>query len=176
MTEALAAFGVLVTRHDPHVTSLVARLAGSGCTENDINSTVQAVFLQAWQAFSVSRSGSDSIWLYRLAARQALKQWRRRQQTQTVFSEELPVSVRDALTSLMPGPANAAALRARDKDLSDAIDQLPERQRAVVLLHYFEDYSCEDVARILNRPVSAAWSDLYEACRSLSGAAAWLGE
>jgi len=40
----------------------------------------------------------------------------------------------------------------------DALSQLPERDRAIVILRYFEDYSVEQVADVLDVPVSVVKS------------------
>ena len=174
----LEAFGTLVARHDRRVSALVARILGPGGTAEDVDDAVQDVFIQAWRALPGFRADAKfSTWLYRIAANRAVKQWHRtKRQAQTIREEELPLTVRDALTSLMPGPADTAALRARDKDLRTAIDHLPEKQRTAILLHYFEDYSCEEVAQMLGCSVGTVWSRLHYACRKLRESVAWLEE
>lgn len=47
--------------------------------------------------------------------------------------------------------------------LYDAISKLPEKQRVVVVLRYFKDYSEKDIAEILKIPVGTVKSRLHKA-------------
>jgi len=135
------AYGPLVARHDKRVYALVARVLGPGATADDVDDVAQDVFVQAWRALPKFRGNAQfSTWLYRIATNMAIKEWHRiKRRAQTVSEEELPVTVREALAEQMPGPADLAEQRARDQSLRAAIDRLPEKQRTVILLHYFED-------------------------------------
>ena len=174
-----SAFRELVARHDKRVYALVARVLGPGASADDVDDVAQDIFVQAWRALPRFRSdASFATWLYRIATNMAIKQWhRRKKQGQTaVFEAELPETTRAALADPAPGPAEEAALRARDRDLRAAIDRLPEKQRTVVLLHYFEEQTCEEVALLLGCSVGTVWSRLHYACRKLRDLAGWLEE
>lgn len=41
-----------------------------------------------------------------------------------------------------------------ERNLLEVIDQLPYKYRAVIHLHYYEDYSTKEIAGILQKPVS----------------------
>jgi len=173
------AFRELVARHDKRVYALVARVLGPGAAADDVDDVAQDVFVQAWRALPKFRSDARfSTWLYRIATNVAIKQWhRRKKQAQTaVFEAELPETIRAALADPARGPAEEATLRARDRALRAAIDRLPEKQRTVVLLHYFEEQTCEDVALLLGCSVGTVWSRLHYACRKLRELAGWLEE
>jgi len=51
-----------------------------------------------------------------------------------------------------------------------AILQLSETQRAVVILHFYEDLSLVEIADVLNRPPATVRSDLRRALNQLRGA------
>ena len=172
------AFGQLVARHDKRVYALVARVLGTGATRDDVDDTAQDVFVQAWRALPKFREEAKfSTWLYRIATNMAIKQWHRtKRQAQTVYEEELPNTVRAALAILDGSPEDIAAQRARDKALRTAIDRLPEKQRTVVLLHYYEEYSCEEISAVLNCSVGTVWSRLHYGCRKLRESVGWLRE
>ena len=173
-----SAFGELVGRHDKRVYALIARILGPGAAAEDVDDVAQDVFVQAWRALPRFRSDARfSTWLYRIATNMAIKQWhRRKKQGQTIFETELPETVRAALADPARGPAEESALRARDRDLRAAIDRLPEKQRTVVLLHYFEEQTCEEIAQLLGCSVGTVWSRLHYACRKLRELADWLEE
>ncbi len=60
--------------------------------------------------------------------------------------------------------------QARDQDLRDAIDALPEKQRLAVVLHYIEDASVEEIAKALRIPVGTVKSRLSAARAALRSA------
>jgi len=172
------AYGPLVARHDKRVYALVARVLGPTATADDVDDVAQDVFVQAWRALPKFRGDARfSTWLYRIATNMAIKQWHRnKRRAQTVSEEELPNTVRAALAILAPNPEDVAAQRARDGALRAAIDRLPEKQRTVILLHYFEEYTCEDIAALLECSVGTVWSRLHYGCRKLRESVGWLGE
>ncbi len=52
-------------------------------------------------------------------------------------------------------------------DLRKALDSLPERDKAVVELRYFEDLKLEEIAEILKENVSTVKSRLYRSIEKL---------
>ncbi len=170
------AFGRLVARHETRVYALIARVLGANGTADDVDDTAQDVFVQAWRALPRFREESRfSTWLHRIATNMAIKQWHRvKRRVPTVAAEDLPNTIRAALASDGPGPEEIAAQKARDRDLKDAIEKLPEKQRTVILLHYFEDYGCDEIAAVLGCSVGTVWSRLHYGCRKLRETAGWL--
>jgi RNA polymerase sigma factor (sigma-70 family) len=56
---------------------------------------------------------------------------------------------------------------ARDTSVRDVVDRLPERYRAVVLLHYYADLTVADCARAVGRPEGTVKRELAEARAAL---------
>ena len=54
-----------------------------------------------------------------------------------------------------------------------AVQQLPGRQRAVVVLHYYEDLPLVEIAAVLGRPASTVRSDLKRALARLRKDIPW---
>ena len=170
------AFGRLVARHETRVYALIARVLGANGTADDVDDTAQDVFVQAWRALPRFREEARfSTWLHRIATNMAIKQWHRvKRRAGTVATEDLPNTVRAALAADGPGPEEITTRNARDRDLRDAIEKLPEKQRTVILLHYFEDCACEEIAALLGCSVGTVWSRLHYGCRKLRDTAGWL--
>lgn len=57
--------------------------------------------------------------------------------------------------------------RYADIDLYRAIDMLPDKEKAVVLLKYFEDKKLEEIAQILDENISTVKSRLYRCMKKL---------
>jgi RNA polymerase sigma-70 factor (ECF subfamily) len=172
----VSAFGDLVQRHEKKVHALVARVLGQEATTDDIDDTVQDIFVQAWRAFPRFRGDAKfSTWLYRIATNMAIKQWHKNKRHRIIVADaDLPESVRITVADPRPSPADHAEARARDAALRAAIEALPEKQRTVILLHYFEDYACEEVAALTGCSVGTVWSRLHYACKKLRGTLDWL--
>lgn len=172
------AFGRLFARHDKRVYALVARVLGPAATADDVDDVAQDVFVQAWRALPKFRGDAQfSTWLYRIGTNMAIRQWHRaKRSAQAVSQEDLPPTVRAALAMADAGPEDVAALRARDRALRSAVEGLPDKQRTVLLLHYFEGLPCEEVAALLGCSVGTVWSRLHYGCRRLRQALGGLEE
>ncbi len=65
------------------------------------------------------------------------------------------------------GPAKHDVSSEARMDLAHALDQLTAEQRAAVALHYYQDLSVEETARVLKVPVDTMKSRLKTALRRL---------
>lgn len=54
-----------------------------------------------------------------------------------------------------------------DFDLQRALDSLPEQDRAIIILKFFEDKKLEEIAEILNENLSTIKSRLYRSMKKL---------
>jgi RNA polymerase sigma-70 factor (ECF subfamily) len=185
----LNAYGLLVDRHSQRVRSIVSRILLSAHDLNvmlqmvDIDDLSQEVFVQAWRALPrFRREARFSTWLYRIAVNRALKEYNHRRRGSGRYQG---VPVPDELLRHLASvhrdpnkpeldPEDLLQLRARDQALRSAIDDLPEKQRLVVLLHYFEECSCEEISAIAGCTVGTVWSRLHYACRRLQENLSWM--
>lgn len=53
-------------------------------------------------------------------------------------------------------------------DLQRALDSLPEQEKAIITMKYFEDKKLEEIAEILNENISTVKSKLYRSMKKLS--------
>jgi RNA polymerase sigma-70 factor (ECF subfamily) len=185
----LSAFGLLVDRHEQRVRSIVSRILMTSSDQRslmlnvDIDDMSQEIFVQAWKALPKFRGDARfSTWLFRIAVNRALKEYNYRRRGSGRL-QGVPVSddLLRHLAAIHPDP-DAPTLdpegllqqRARDEALRSAIDDLPEKQRLVVLLHYFEDCSCEEISVIAGCTIGTVWSRLHYACRRLQERLSWM--
>jgi RNA polymerase sigma-70 factor (ECF subfamily) len=102
-------------------------------------------------------------WLYRVATNHCLNErqraWRRRE-------VDLPEGEADSLPASSPDPAQGAEAAALAHAVQAALDALPARQRAAVVLARWEGCSMEEIAQALDLPSTGAAKLLLHRARS----------
>ena len=88
----------------------------------------------------------------------------RRRRARSVPLEEVP-----EMADTAPGADDVLALEERRQRVATALAELPDRQRAAVVLSYYEGLSNAEVAGALEISVGAVESLLVRARRSLAG-------
>lgn len=128
------AFRLLYRRYTPRLRRVVGRVLGPMDAETD--DTVQELWVRAVRRLGQFRGDSSlSTWLCAIAVRVSQETLRRRRRWRATS---------DAGIETRPAPASMDAERL---DLAAAIAELPERARAVVVLHDVEGFTHEEIAR-----------------------------
>jgi RNA polymerase sigma-70 factor (ECF subfamily) len=153
-----AAFNRLVLAWESTVYNLALRMLHD---PDEAAETTQDVFLRAYRSIHRFRgSARFSTWLYRIAANRCLSRLRTRPPGfEPTAAPAEPAS---------PESQEAALLRAeRAQRVTRALRELGPDQRAVVELKIFQDRSFEEVAAILDAPVSTIKSRFYTSLETL---------
>ncbi len=149
---------ILIDRHLPKLMTLARRMLGDPVEAEDV---VQESFLRLWKHASAWRPGRAKFetWLYRVT----LNQWYDRLRRKPTASLDDAVYVTD------PAPDPETSLDKRDvaSAISWAIEQLPYRQRAAILLCHYQDCGNVEAAEILGISVEALESLLARGRRAL---------
>ena len=149
------AFEALYRKHSRRVYAVVWRLAGGQSARAD--DLVQEAFIRAWQALPAFRFESAfSTWLHRLAVNTALMQIRRR-----AGGEDGEAG--DELLEALPTDDTAGQRTRQRLDLERAVATLPERARAVLVLHDIEGWKHEEIAAELGMAVGRSKAQLHRA-------------
>ena len=117
---------------------------------------VQDTFLKAWQRIGSLRDEDPGPWLTRIAMNESITTYRRRHRFQALTER----------FGRLGGGTREVSSEAR-LDLAHALDQLNVEQRAAVALHYYQDLSVDETARVLKVPVDTVKSRLKTALRRL---------
>lgn len=80
---------------------------------------------------------------------------------------QLPLDAAGALASAQPGPAELAETRELQRHIQAGIAALPEPDRQVLLLFYMADYPQQEIAALLEVPLSTVKKRLFTARRRL---------
>jgi RNA polymerase sigma-70 factor, ECF subfamily len=160
-------FGQLLGRHRGPVVSYVYRLVRDPALAEDL---AQEVFLRVYQARHRWKPDARfTTWLYRIATNLALNALR--DGKRTVAPAAPADDEREDEASRLPDTqplADAQMLTAeRERTIRRAVEALPEKQRAAVLLHKYQDEDYRQIAQVLGVSESAVKSLLFRAYETL---------
>ncbi|HHW11815.1 MAG TPA: sigma-70 family RNA polymerase sigma factor [Firmicutes bacterium] len=151
------AFRSLVELHKAKVYHL---LLGMLRDEDQAQELTQETFVKAWKGLPSFRGDSTLwTWLYRIAYHTALDFLRKkkRQEDLVVLEEtggELPKGPEN-------DPLELVIKRDKEEDLHQALSRLSFRQRAVLILYYFQGLSYREIAAVTRRPLGSIRADLH---------------
>jgi len=167
------AFGELVQRHQRAVYGIVSRMISD---RDDVDDIVQDIFVQAFKSIpGFKGDAAFGTWVYRIAVNTTIKHMRKAKIRRAASIDDPETPLADSLVSANgDGPEDAAEKMERDRAVRRAVESLPEKHRAVVALHYFQNFSCDEIAKITGCSVGTVWSRLHYACKKLKGQLAWL--
>jgi RNA polymerase sigma-70 factor (ECF subfamily) len=149
------AFEQLYRLHVRRVHAVVWRLAG--CQPARAEDLVQEAFIRAWQALPAFRYESAfATWRHRLAVNTALMDLRSR-----AGGEDRETD--DAALEYLPTQDTAGHRLREQMDLERAVATLPERARAVLVLHDIEGWKHEEIASELGMAVGSSKAQLHRA-------------
>jgi RNA polymerase sigma-70 factor (ECF subfamily) len=122
---------------------------------------VQETFIAAVRHIGGLREdGKFGSWLFGIAHQKCIQRWRKR--TEVLF-DEIPESP-DAFED---GPDDLLIRRESEAEFMTLLEQLPLPQRSVLLLHFVEGFSLEEIARITETQVGTVKSRLHYAKKAL---------
>ena len=133
-------------------------------THEDADDVVQNVFLKAWSHLDHFHHESKlSTWLYRIAVNESIDFLRKKKNFSVVSTDHEEDSVVSMLMAdeYFDGDATQAQLQ-------EAIARLPEVQRTVFNLRYFEDMKYSDMSELLHTTEGSLKASYYIAVKKIS--------
>ena len=163
------ALEILVNRHQTSVLNLIFRFIGDRTQAKDL---AQEAFIRVWQAAKTYKPEAKfTTWLYRITANlcfNELKSARRRRWFQFRHSnEDNEGSIEETFSDGLPTAEDLLLERERSRQISDALQSLPDNQRIALVLKRYDDLSYAEIAQIIGCSVSAVESLLVRAKRTL---------
>ena len=153
-----SAWREIVESHLSAMRGLAYRMSLQDSAAEDVT---QEAFLRLWKiAPQWKPEARIATWLYRVVRNLAIDAIRRRK---TNASEELD----DGIDSGMPTPLEALSLARSRAQVTDAVGQLPDRQRTAIMLVHFGELSGAEAAGIMKVSIEALESLLARGRRNL---------
>jgi RNA polymerase sigma-70 factor, ECF subfamily len=163
------AFEILVNRHQTSLLNLIYRFIGDRTKAKDL---AQEVFIRVWQAAKTYKPEAKfTTWIYRITANLCFneqKSARRKKWFSFNWSDEDGEhTFEEILADSAPSAEDILLEKERSRQISDALQCLPDNQRMAMVLKRYDDLSYHEIAQIIGCSVSAVESLLVRAKRSL---------
>jgi len=162
-----SSFTMLLDRHRTPVIHYLFRMVQNQAIAEEL---AQEVFLRVYRSRQkYEPSAKFTTWLFRIATNLAFN-WLRDQRSrraQESLSDESGQNAAKELSDRKPSVESVLVHEVKLSAVREAIGRLPEKQRAAVLMHKYEEMEYSQIARVLGCSVSAVKSLIFRAYESL---------
>jgi len=175
------AFGELVRRYGDSVLGYLLRMCGDREQAEDL---FQETFKRVHEKAHQLRGNQFKPWLFTIATRVAVDSLRRRRRLRVASlnqkldcadseSKELgAVAVADDSCN----PSNEAVRAEQKEQVRQAVESLPAKQRATLVLAYYQQLSHTEVAQVMGCSIGTVKTQMYRALRTLARKLPEIGE
>lgn len=154
------AFTAIVKKYQEKLYWHVRRLV---VDHDDANDVLQNVFIKVWKGLENFREDSQLYtWLYRIATNEGLTFLEQQKKRSTVSLEDDDGGLGNKVRSDADFDANKLEWR-----LQVAIQQLPEKQRVVFNLRYYDEMPYHEMSRILDTSEGALKASYHHAAKKI---------
>ena len=169
-----ASFATLLEKHRGPVVHFLYRMVQNQPVAEEL---AQEVFLRVYRSReSYEPTAKFTTWLFRIATHLALNQIRDRkhERNQENLDEETSEGMTRQVADRGPNVEQSMVRDARLNEVRSAISTLPDKQRAAVMMHKYEELEYSQIAKALECSESAVKSLLFRAYETLRGRLAHL--
>ena len=153
------AFSIIVEQHSEKIYWHIRNMVLS---HEDTNDLVQETFIKAWNSIDSFRGESQiATWLYRIAINEVLS-FLRKKHIETVSLDNEEHDIANSIESDVYFSGNRA-----DALFREAVSSLPEKQRLVFNMKYFEEMKYEDISKILDTSIGALKASYHIAVKKI---------
>ena len=155
-----AAWDALFRRYQLPLYVYVFELVHDEQTSLDL---VQETFIAAFSHIGGLRDDAKfGSWLFGIAHQKCIQRWRK-DKREEISSDEIP----DAPDESENRPDDLLIRLEQEAEFMNLLNQLPFPQRSVLLLHFVEDFSLEEIAGITGIQIGTVKSRIHYAKKSL---------
>ena len=154
------AFNLLVQKYQQRVYHHIRRIV---IDHDDTNDVVQNTFIKVWNSLEGFREDSQFFtWLYRIATNEALGFLRTKKRRFFLPIGDVEAELNEKLINTPSLNINKLELK-----LQQAILSLPEKQRVVFNLRYYDEMKYEEMSEVLNTSVGALKASYHHAVQKV---------
>ena len=166
-----AAFCELVRRYGDGVLGYLFHMTGNRSQAEDL---FQETFKRVHEKAHTFRGGRFKSWLFTIATRAAIDSRRRRRLTLVSLDqaddcdEENSSQVRTLADNNAADPANELVKEEQKQQVRRAIEALPVKQRAALVLAYYQQLSYQEVAQVMGCSIGSVKTHMSRALAALA--------
>ncbi|MDP2338108.1 MAG: sigma-70 family RNA polymerase sigma factor [Bacteroidota bacterium] len=155
------AFNLLLNKYQQKIYWHIRRLV---IDHDDTDDLVQDVFIKVWKGLANFRSDSQLFtWLYRIATNESITFLNRKKSRNSVsLDESAGYELAETLADSPYFDGDKAQMK-----LQKALLTLPEKQRLVFNMKYFDDLKYEEISAILGTSVGALKASFHIAVKKI---------
>jgi len=160
-------FALLLERHRGPVVHFLYRMVQNPSVSEEL---AQEVFLRVYRSRATYEpTAKFTTWLFRIATHLALNWVRdgKKERNQESLDEQAVDGIDRQVRDRQPTIEQEMLYEVKMNEVRHAIEALPAKQRAAVLMHKYEELEYAQIARALNCSESAVKSLLFRAYESL---------
>jgi RNA polymerase sigma-70 factor (ECF subfamily) len=162
-----ASFGLLLDKHRSPVIHFLYRMVQNQAVAEEL---AQEVFLRVYKSrSSYEPTAKFTTWLFRIASHLALNWIRdgRNEKRQASLDEESPDGTAKQVPDRSRTVEQELVYQVKLREVRQAIESLPAKQRAAVMMHKYQEMEYAQIADVLSCSESAVKSLLFRAYESL---------
>lgn len=154
------AFNEVISRYSEPLYWQIRRMVQS---HDDASDLLQNTFLKAWQSIENFRGDAKlSTWLYKIAINESITFLAQERRRQNISLDDQAASLAAIIEADTNIDGDRLALRLRQ-----AIASLPEKQRLVFNMKYYDDLKYEEISQILGTSVGALKASYHLAVKKI---------
>jgi RNA polymerase sigma factor (sigma-70 family) len=154
------AFSLLLNKYQQKIYWHVRRMV---INHDDTDDLVQDVFVKVWKNLGNFRSDSQLYtWIYRIATNESITFLNKQKRQNNTPLDEVSSEVVESL--IEPSYFNGTEIQLK---LQRAIQTLPEKQKLIFNMKYFDDMKYEEISEVLGTSVGALKASFHIAVKKI---------
>ena len=154
------AFAAIIAKYSEKLYWHIRRLV---IHHEDANDVLQNTWLKTWNGLAHFRKDAKLYtWLYRIATNESLSLLEQQKKNATIPMEDVSGWLSDKLSSETGFDPNKLEWK-----IQAAIQKLPDKQRIVFTLRYFDEMPYQEISKILGTSVGALKANYHHAVRKI---------
>ena len=154
------AFELIIKKYEQKIYWLIRRYVND---HNDADDLMQEVFIKIWKGLANFREDSQLYtWMFRIASNECVNFHRKNKQKVQVAIED--VNEQEFINQVGDNPMDGNKIQQK---LQLAIDTLPEKQKMVFHLKYYQEMKYEDMSQLLGTSVGALKASFHIAVKKI---------
>ena len=154
------AFGFILDKYQERLYWHIRRMVGG---HEDANDVFQNTMIKAYKGIQKFQAKSTLLtWLYRIATNESITFINKRAKKETVSIDNEDLGLSNQMKAERYTEEGLA-----EQYLKEAIEELPEKQRVVFIMRYYDEMPYQDIEQVLGTSVGALKASYHHAAKKI---------